>query len=389
MPSNTEISVSQLSRLAGLPTAPIIINVRTPEDFDADPRLLPAALRLDFQTVATWAAEFAGRDVVIVCQKGLKPSQGVTAWLRHEGIKAETSESGFEAWRALGGLLVRTDKLPPRDAANRTVWVTRARPKVDRIACPWLIRRFIDPDALFLFVAASEVAALAERFNATAFDVDGGNWSHRGERCTFDTTTEEFGLTSEPLHRLALIVRADTARLDLVPQAAGFLAASLGLSRMFRDDLEQLEAGLLLYDVFYRWCRDATEETHNWLAPGEMVDGLGLAETTPGPLIMVLQFVGFLAAHRAPCSLDPLLAVCLGALLTTRATFAPCFFWMFLGAPYIEALRGNKAVSSALLAITAAVLGVMINLALWFGLHVVFRAVRSFGVFSVGPICRC
>ena len=265
MPSNTEITTSQLSRLVGLPTAPAIIDVRTSEDFDADPRLIPAARRHDFQTVSSWAADYAGRDAVIVCQKGLKLSQGVAAWLRHEGIASETLEGGFEAWRAAGGVLADTRKIPPSDPEGRTVWVTRARPKVDRIACPWLIRRFIDPRAVFLFVAASEVPAVAERFNATPFDIDGVFWSHRGERCTFDTMIEEFGLVSEPLDRLASIVRAaDTARLDLVPQASGFLAASLGLSRMFRDDLEQLDAGLLLYDAFYRWCRDATEEVHNW-----------------------------------------------------------------------------------------------------------------------------
>lgn len=203
--------------------------------------------------------------MVVVCQKGKKLSQGVTAWLLHEGVRAETLEGGFEAWRAAGGLLVVPDRSPPRDAAGRTVWVTRTRPKVDRIACPWLIRRFIDPNAVFLFVSASEVEAVADRFGATPFDIDDVFWSHRGERCTFDTMIEEFGLASAPLDRLATIVRAaDTARLDLAPQAAGFLAASLGLSRMFRDDLEQLDAGLLLYDAFYRWCRDATEEMHNW-----------------------------------------------------------------------------------------------------------------------------
>jgi len=149
-------------------------------------------------------------------------------------------------------------------------WVTRERPKIDRIACPWLIRRFVDPRARFLFVTASEVEAVTERFGATPFDVEGVFWSHRGETCTFDTMIEEFGLRSEALDRLALIVRAaDTARLDLIPQAAGFLAASLGLSRMFRDDLEQLEAGMLLYDAFFRWCRDATDETHNWPSAGK------------------------------------------------------------------------------------------------------------------------
>jgi hypothetical protein len=138
---------------------------------------------------------------------------------------------------------------------------------VDRIACPWLIRRFVDPAAVFLFVAPSEVPAVAERFGAAPFDVEGVEWSHRGELCTFDTMLREWGLETEALSRLAAIVRgADTARPDLAPQAAGLLAASLGLSRMHRDDLRQLEAGMALYDAFYRWCRDATEETHNWPA---------------------------------------------------------------------------------------------------------------------------
>lgn len=125
--------------------------------------------------------------------------------------------------------------------------------------------------------------------------------------------------------------------------------------------------------------------TFGWLAPGEMADGLGLAETTPGPLIMVLQFVGFLAAYRAPGALSPLLAGCLGALLTTWVTFAPCFLWIFLGAPYVEALRDNRAISAALSAITAAVVGVVMNLALWFALHVVFREVHRLDILGVGP----
>ncbi|ESY13051.1 sulfurtransferase/chromate resistance protein [Mesorhizobium sp. C386A] len=270
MPSTTAITVAQLSRLVGLSDAPVLVDVRIDEDYDADPRLLPASCRRDFKSVSNWAAELTGAHAVVICQKGLKLSQGVAAWLRHEGIAAESLEGGFEAWQAAKGVLVKADKIPPRDDKGRTVWVTRARPKVDRIACPWLIRRFVDPSAVFLFVEPSEVLAAADRFGAVAFDIDDVFWSHRGERCTFDTMIEEFGLQSEALDRLALIVRAaDTARLDLVPQAAGFLAASLGLSRMFRDDLEQLDAGMLLYDAFFRWCRDATDETHNWPSAGK------------------------------------------------------------------------------------------------------------------------
>jgi chromate transporter len=124
-------------------------------------------------------------------------------------------------------------------------------------------------------------------------------------------------------------------------------------------------------------------DTYGWLKPGEMLDGLGMAETTPGPLIMVTQFVGFMGAYRAPGLLNPLLAGTLGGLLTTWVTFTPCFLWIFLGAPFVETLRGNKALSAALAAITAAVVGVILNLAVWFALHVLFanlREVNGFGI---------
>jgi rhodanese-related sulfurtransferase len=268
MPSPNALSAAQLARRVGLPDAPLLIDVRTEEDFAADPRLLPASLRRDHRDAAQWAGDFRGRDVVVLCQKGLKLSEGAAAWLRHAGARAEVLEGGFLGWRDAGLPLLATGPMPPRDAQGRTLWVTRARPKVDRIACPWLIRRFIDRDAVFLFVAAGEVAAVAERFGATPFDIEGIFWSHRGEGCTFDTMLEEFGLMTPALERLALLVRgADTARPDLAPQAAGLLAASLGLSRLYRDDLAQLEAGMALYDAFHLWCRDATEETHNWPAP--------------------------------------------------------------------------------------------------------------------------
>jgi chromate transporter len=130
----------------------------------------------------------------------------------------------------------------------------------------------------------------------------------------------------------------------------------------------------------------ASVEQFGWLAPGEMLDGLGLAETTPGPLILVLQFVGFLAAARHAGGLDPVLAGGLGGLLTLWVTFAPCFLWIFAGAPYVEAVRGNRKISAALAAITAAVVGVVLNLALWFGLHVVFAELRPSPLFwGVGP----
>ena len=267
MSSFNAISVEKLARLMGTPQCPALIDVSTDEDFAADPHLLPGAIRRPYGTVPEWAHEFAGRSVITICQKGLKLSHGTAAWLRHSGISAEALEGGMQAWAQAGLPRVPEGKLPPRDPQGRTIWVTRSRPKIDRIACPWLIRRFVDPNAVFLFAPPSEIQGIAERFGATPFDVEGHEvfWSHRAERCTFDVMIEEFGLATEPLLRLAAIVRgADTARLDLAPEAPGLLAASLGLSRMFSDDLAQLEAGLLLYDAFYRWCRDATDETHNW-----------------------------------------------------------------------------------------------------------------------------
>jgi rhodanese-related sulfurtransferase len=263
------ITVPQLARLIGTPDAPLILDVRTDDEHTADARAIPTSVRRDHRSVASWAHACAGRSVVVVCTHGLTPSQGVAAWLRHGGARAEYLEGGFEAWTAAKGLLLRPDHLPPRDSEGRTIWVTRTRPKIDRIACPWLIRRFVDPSAVFLFVAPSEVQDVAERFAATPFDIEGVFWSHRCALCTFDVMVDEFGLHCDALGRLAVIVRgADTARLDLAPQAAGLMAASLGLSRMYRDDLAQLEAGMGLYDAFYRWSRDAVGETHGWPMPG-------------------------------------------------------------------------------------------------------------------------
>jgi rhodanese-related sulfurtransferase len=265
MSSVNSISAEKLARLIGTPKCPALVDVCTDEDFQASPILIPGSVRRSYADVPHWAAEFSGRSVVVICQKGKKLSQGVAAWLRHAGADADTLEDGIEGWTKAGLPVVPAARIPPRDAAGRTIWVTRARPKIDRIACPWLIRRFVDPHAVFLFVAPPEVAGVVEKFGATPFDVDGVFWSHRGELCSFDVMIEEFGLTTEPLLRLATIVRgADTARLDLAPEAPGLLAASLGLSRMYADDHAQLEAGLTLYDAFYRWSRDATDEKHNW-----------------------------------------------------------------------------------------------------------------------------
>lgn len=271
MPSPTQITVSQLSRLLGTPAAPTVIDVCIDDDFNEDPRVIPTAMRHSFIDIEALVEQLDIKQVVVVCQKGLKLSQGAAALLRLRSIRAESLEGGNFAWRDAGQSLIPVAKIPELNNLSQnmlnnrasSLWVTRQRPKIDRIACPWLIRRFVDPNARFLFVGPSEVKSVAEKFNAIPFDVDGVFWSHREDQCTFDTMIEELALDTDDLKKLAVIIRgADTNNLKSSPQAAGLLAMSLGLSRMYSDDLEQLEAGLIFYDALFRWVRDASREQH-------------------------------------------------------------------------------------------------------------------------------
>jgi len=144
-------------------------------------------------------------------------------------------------------------------------WVTRERPKIDRIACPWLLLRFIDHEAEFLYVPADQVLSVAAATGATPYDIPGVEMSHVGERCSFDAFLAKYPLDDAALVQLAEIVRgADTSRLDLTPQSAGLYAISLGLSRVYADDHEMLRHGLVVYDALYAWCREGRGETHNW-----------------------------------------------------------------------------------------------------------------------------
>jgi len=265
MASFNEISVQKLAKLIGTPECPVIIDVRINEDFDAEPNLIPTAFRHSFDCIETLAEKLHNHAVIIYCQKGLKLSQGAAAILRSKGVKAEVLEGGEYAWRNAKLPMVSVKHIPIPQSNRNTVWVTRHRPKIDRIACPWLIRRFVDPSAQFLFVSASQVENVADRFDAIPFDVENVAWSHKGDNCTFDTMLEHFNIGNDALDILATIIRgADTNRNDLAPEVAGFLAASLGLSRMYRHDIQQLEAGMLLYDAMYRWARDAKDESHDW-----------------------------------------------------------------------------------------------------------------------------
>jgi rhodanese-related sulfurtransferase len=261
MPQFGQITPIQAMRLIGTPDAPVLFDVRVAEDLDTLPQLIPTSRLVPHDQIAG-LSDPSGRAIV-TCMRGRKLSEGAAAILRAKGWQAEVLEGGTEAWAAAGLPMLPRFLLPPPG----TPWVTRHRPKIDRIACPWLIRRFIDPLAPILYVAPSEVEAVADRFGAIPFDVPATRFTHRGDACSFDALLDDFQLHTEAMDRLALIVRAaDTDRHELAPQAAGLLAISVGLSRMFRDDLQQLEAGMALYDALYRWARDGHEEGHDWPA---------------------------------------------------------------------------------------------------------------------------
>jgi rhodanese-related sulfurtransferase len=265
MAAPNEITVPQLLRLIGLPDAPVIVDISIDPDFSDDPFLIPGAFRHPHTDIAGLKERLAGRACVVTCQRGIKLSQGLAARLRADGLRAEYLQGGNYGWRDHADApRVPASALPPM-ADGATLWVTRHRPKIDRIACPWLIRRFVDANARVLFVSPAEVAGVAERYKATPFDVEGTFWSHRENNCTFDTMLAEFGLQTPALMRLATVVRgADTNAHDLAPQAAGLLALSVGLSRQYRDDQAQLEAGMAIYDALYRWARGGVDEGHDW-----------------------------------------------------------------------------------------------------------------------------
>jgi len=259
MAALNEISPANLMRLIGTPQCPVLIDVCIDPDFADDPYLIPTAQRHPHTDVDGIVARSAGKQTIVICQKGLKLSHGVAARLRSRGIDAQALEGGNIAWKNAQLPRVPAAKVPG------SLWVTRHRPKIDRIACPWLIRRFVDPFAEFMFVPPAQVLDVADRFNATPFDTADTHWGHRGDQCTFDTMLDEFALHTPALDTLATVVRAaDTNRHALAPQAAGLLAISVGLSRMYRNDDAQLIAGMEIYDALYRWARDAQDETHDF-----------------------------------------------------------------------------------------------------------------------------
>src|SRR5438445_10569112 len=217
---------------------PLIIDVRQEQSFRWATDLVAGRLWRDPERVADWAGELPRASrVVAYCVHGREVSQGVAKALGERGIAAQYLQGGIEeGWKAAGGALDR------KAAGANTRWVTRERPKIDRIACPWLIARFVDPDAEFLYVPPKQVLDAAKERDAIPYDIPDVHFSHDGERCSFDAFLKHFRLTDPALKELAVVVRgADTARLDLAPQAAGLAAVPLGLSGNCPDDHEMLK----------------------------------------------------------------------------------------------------------------------------------------------------
>jgi chromate transporter len=243
-----------------------------------------------------------------------------------------------------------------------------------------------------IIIGAALIGFIGASTGAAAFQLDSGHGGGKQDAAVVDSLLgEELPEHARPTVARSLQVSAVWLALWLVPVI--IVVAALGTANVFSQiAIFFSKMAMVTFGGAYAvlaYVAQQAVENYGWVKPGEMLDGLGMAETTPGPLIMVLQFVGFMGAFRDPGTLPPMLAGTLGGLLATWVTFTPCFLWIFLGAPFIEVLRGNKALNGAMSAITAAVVGVVLNLAIWFALHSVFRElvpVRSYGLAFDMPV---
>ena len=262
------VSIDSRSLYAALGSsgAPRILDTRRDKAYDADDRLLPGAVRTGPDPLPFAGTHPRERPIVVYCVYGHEVGQDAAAALRAQGFDARYLEGGIDGWGKSGLPTIR--RRPDWRVPGGSRWITRERPKIDRIACPWLIRRFIDPLAAFDYVPAKQVLDEAKSRAAVPYDIPGAVVTHRGERCSFDALIEDFDLHDAALDRLATIVRgADTDRLDLSAQSAGLLATSLGLSQRYPDDHEMLEQAMPVYDGLYAWCRKEIEggnERHAW-----------------------------------------------------------------------------------------------------------------------------
>lgn len=249
--SASSISAAALRTALASPNPPLVVDVRREPKFAESTVMIGGALRRRPDQVADWVKTLPrAASVVVYCVHGHEVSQGAAAALSEAGVRGSYLEGGIQQWKEENGAL----DAKPRDAATR--WVTRERPKIDRIACPWLVARFVDPGAEFLYVPSKEVLSTAKARNAQPYDVPGVHFSHDGELCSFDAFLKHYRLNDPALRQLAIVVRgADTGKPELAPQVPGLLAISLGLSRNFTDDHEMLKHGMVVYDALYTWCQ--------------------------------------------------------------------------------------------------------------------------------------
>ncbi len=257
------LSTQAVYEQLGLQDGPRLLDVRSNEDFARLPKMIPGAMSFDAQRTAASAHSFPPQRPIALYASRAHDLGPTAQALAARGLRVSIIEGGIEGWLDENRPTIKAR--PESGVPGGSRWVTRERPKIDRIACPWLIRRFIDPLATFFYVPATRVRAEATALEAQPYDIPDVTFSHRGPKCSFDAFLEEFDLRDPIVNELAKIVRAaDTANLDESREAPGLLAISLGLSASISDDQLLLEQGMVVYDALYTWCKRAPDETHSW-----------------------------------------------------------------------------------------------------------------------------
>lgn len=261
MPEPNVIYPKELNKLIGTSDVSAIVDICVETDFADDPYLIPGSWRHPFNDVDGLAKKLHGKCAIIVCQKGKKLSQGVAALLTARGVNARFLAGGMHAWRDAA----ETMRIPFKALPRHSLWVTHDGPGVDAIACAWLIRRFVDHKAEFIFVAPEVCQDVADKFHAASIDISDTHTFDISAESGFDRMLGVFGLSSNALNRMAQVVRGTVSKHE--PQhsvADGLLALSVGVSHQYQDDQMRLSVGLVLFDALYAWARDGYEKGRDW-----------------------------------------------------------------------------------------------------------------------------
>lgn len=257
------VSTQTIYGQLGLQEGLRIVDARSNADFARTPRMIPGAMRFDAQRAAASAHHFPPQRPIALYSSRARDLDPTAQALTARGLRVSIIEGGIDQWLDENRPTIKVR--PELGVPGESQWVTRERPKIDRIACPWLVRRFIDPLATFFYVPATQVRAQAAALQAQPYDIPDVLFSHRGARCSFDAFLDEFDLHAPIVDALAAIVRAaDTGKLEESREAPGLIAISLGLSASISDDQLLLEQAMAVYDALYTWCKSAHDETHSW-----------------------------------------------------------------------------------------------------------------------------